>query len=226
MKILSDTETYIYCLLYNDDVKYIGKTDRPNKRYLEHIRKPKYQITYKDNWIYGLLLHSQKPEMLILDIVPKNNFGFWENFYIDLFKSYGFKLTNLVPGGGGGNFGYEINKKISEKLKGRIVSDEVKENIRKGHIGLNHNNDTILKFSEQRCGEKNPMFGVIREKKWDDNRRKCIIQLNLDGVKINEWNSIQDAVNVTKINRTSINSVLKNKRNHAGGYKWIYNDIY
>ena len=37
---------------------------------------------------------------------------------------------------------------------------------------------------------------------------------------------IQDAVNKTKINRTSINYVLKGTRNYAGGYKWKYNDIY
>ena len=29
-----------------------------------------------------------------------------------------------------------------------------------------------------------------------------------------------------KVNRTSINYVLKENRNSAGGYKWKYNDIY
>jgi hypothetical protein len=125
MKILGPNETYIYCLLHNNEVKYVGKSDNPNQRFKEHIKKSKYKKTYKDNWINSLIESSQKPELLILDKVPFNNFGFWEDFYIDLFKSFGFKLTNMVPEGGGGNFGDEVNKKIKEirqvDINGSIV---------------------------------------------------------------------------------------------------------
>lgn len=226
MKILGPNETYIYCLLHNNEVKYVGKSDNPNQRFKEHIKKSKYKKTYKDNQINSLIESSQKPELLILDKVPFNNFGFWEDFYIDLFKSFGFKLTNMVPGGGGGNFGDEVNKKISEKLKGRIINDIWRDNMRKGCIGRKHTKETKEKFKQQRLGIGNSMFGVKRNRKWDENKRKKIIQLDLNDNYLNEWESIQDAVIRTNTNRTSINYVLKNKRNSAGGYKWKYCDIY
>jgi len=226
MKILGQGETYIYCLIHNNDVKYIGKSDNPNQRFKEHLRKSKYNKTYKDNWLTKLIKSSQIPELLILDIVPFVNFGFWEDFYIDLFKSFGFKLTNTAPGGRGGNFGDVVNKKISEKLKGRIINDEWRNNIKKGSIGRKHTKETLENFSKQRLGEGNSMYGVERKRTWDENKRKKIIQLDLFNNQLHEWDSIQDAVVGTCTNRTSINYVLKGKRNQAGGYKWIYSNIY
>jgi len=70
------------------------------------------------------------------------------------------------------------------------------------------------------------MFGLKRKRTWDENKRKKIIQLDLHNNQLYEWQSIQDAVIGTDTNRTSINYVLKGKRNSAGGYKWKYYDIY
>jgi len=226
MKVLGQGETYIYCLIHNNEVKYIGKSDNPNQRFKEHLRKSKYNKTYKDNWLTKLIKSSQIPELLILDIVPFVNFGFWEDFYIDLFKSFGFKLTNTTPGGRGGNFGDVVNKKISEKLKGRIINNEWRNNIKKGSIGRKHTKETLENFSKQRLGEGNSMYGVERKRTWDENKRKKIIQLDLFNNQLHEWDSIQDAVVGTCTNRTSINYVLKGKRNQAGGYKWTYSNIY
>lgn len=226
MDTIGFKETYIYCLIHNNEVRYVGKSDNPQQRFKEHLRKSKYKKTYKDNWLTQLIESSQIPELLILDKVPFANFGFWEDFYIDLFKSFGFKLTNIAPGGGGGNFGDIVNKKISEKLKGRIINDEWKNNIRNSSIGRKHNKETIENFSKQRMGDGNSMFGLKRKRTWDENKRKKIIQLDLLNNQLYEWQSIQDAVIGTDTNRTSINYVLKGKRNSAGGYKWKYYDIY
>ena len=226
MNTLCSNETYIYCLIHNEEVKYVGKSDNPTKRLKEHLRKSKYKKTYKDNWLSKLIESSQIPELLILDKVPISDFGFWEDFYMDLFKSFGFKLTNLASGGSGGNFGDEINKKISEKLKGRIINDIWRDKIRKGSIGRKHSEETKERYRQERLGSKNPMYNVTRKKEWDKNKRKKIIQLDLNDNFLNQWDSIQDAVIVTNTNRTSINYVLQNKRNTAGGYKWKYYDIY
>jgi predicted GIY-YIG superfamily endonuclease len=185
---LCSNETYIYCLIHNEEVKYVGKSDNPTKRLKEHLRKSKYKKTYKDNWLS--------------------------------------KLTNLASGGSGGNFGDEINKKISEKLKGRIINDIWRDKIRKGSIGRKHSEETKERYRQERLGSKNPMYNVTRKKEWDKNKRKKIIQLDLNDNFLNQWDSIQDAVIVTNTNRTSINYVLQNKRNTAGGYKWKYYDIY
>ena len=39
MKILGQGETYIYCLIHNNDVKYIGKSDNPNQRFNNQLHK-------------------------------------------------------------------------------------------------------------------------------------------------------------------------------------------
>jgi group I intron endonuclease len=226
MKILGPNETYIYCLIHDNHVRYVGKSDNPSKRFEEHLRKCKYQITYKDKWLFGLIESSQKPELLILDKVPFDEFGFWEDFYINLFKSYGFKLTNLAPGGCGGNFGLETNKKISEKLKGRIFNEEWKLKISKYRTGKKHSEETKSLFKIQRKNEGNSMFGVKRKQEWDEKKRKKIYQIDGNGKIIKEWNSIQEASTNTNTNRTSINYVLSGKRKTAGGYKWVYSSIY
>ena len=39
MVINKNKETYIYALIDdNNNVRYIGKSDNPNKRYIEHIK--------------------------------------------------------------------------------------------------------------------------------------------------------------------------------------------
>jgi len=227
MKGIETNETYIYCLSDpNGDVKYVGKSDNPNRRYKEHLNRAKYKRYYKDRWVNSLLESSQKPEMIILDYVPYSDFEFWEDFYIYIFKIWGCKLTNTAPGGGGGNFGAEINKKISDKLRGRVFSNEWRENIRKARLGTKASDQTRLIFSSQRKGSNNSMYGVTRKNEWDANKQRKIFQLTLDGQKIKDWPSITIASKETGVNRTSINYVLINKRTHAGGYKWVYNDIY
>ncbi len=227
MKILGPNDTtYIYCLLYENNIRYIGKTDKPQKRLKQHILKSKQKKTYKDNWIYSLLQNSQKPEMIILDEVPKESWAFWESFYIDLFKSWNYKLTNLTNGGDGGNFGPIVNKKISEKKKGWKMSNETKDKLRNFRLGRKESIEFTRKRSEFSKGQGNPMFGKKRKLEWDENKRKKIIQYDLNGIEIKIWDSIEDASKLTKTNRTSINYVLKNKRKSAGGYYWKYYNIY
>lgn len=183
--------SYIYGLVdpILNQVKYIGKTDNPKNRLNEHLRKSKYKITYKNNWINSLKEQNLKPEFIIIDMVPENEWIFWEQHYISLFKSWGFKLTNMTEGGEGGNFGLEINKKISEKLKNRIFSDETLELMSKAKLGskaseetkeklslklignkralgLIHTEETKLNQSKLVAKENNPMFGTCAYKKW------------------------------------------------------------
>lgn len=49
-----------------------------------------------------------------------------------------------------------------------------------------------------------------------------IIQLSLDGVFVKEWPSAAEAGRGIGINYKNINLVCRNKRNKAGGFKWMY----
>jgi hypothetical protein len=91
--------------------------------------------------------------------VPEESWGVCEQRWIAKFRGEGVRLTNLANGGEGGNLGDIVNKKISEALKGRVVSEETKLKISKARIGTKHSMATRLNFSNQRVGDKNSMYG-------------------------------------------------------------------
>ena len=90
---------YIYYLYdpRNEAPRYIGQTCDFKKRLKDHIRDIKR--THKTNWVNSLKKDGVLPKMEILDEVSKEELNFWEYYYICLFKSWGFKLTNSTNGG-------------------------------------------------------------------------------------------------------------------------------
>lgn len=55
-----------------------------------------------------------------------------------------------------------------------------------------------------------------------DNRKKQVYQFTTDGEFLNTFNSIAEANNQTKINKTSIAKVCRGERKTAGGYFWCF----
>lgn len=53
-------------------------------------------------------------------------------------------------------------------------------------------------------------------------RKEPIVQLSLDDVFIKEWPSAAEAGRNIGVNYKNINLVCRNKRNKAGGFKWMY----
>lgn len=106
-------KVFIYALTEPDninEIRYIGKTKNLKRRFIYHITESKREgnFSHKANWIRSLLRKETKPQIIEIDYIPNNEWGFWETYYISLFKSWGFNLTNTAPGG----FGYdEYNKK-------------------------------------------------------------------------------------------------------------------
>jgi len=85
-----------------------------------------------------------------------------------------------------------------EGTYGRIVSDETK-----------------LKMSNSKKGKIPKNLNLLKK-----SRIKTILQYNLDGTFIKEWESTNKAKKELKIN--NIDLVLKKKRNSAGNYIWRY----
>lgn len=160
IRLIKAGKTYIYVLIdpTNEMVRYVGKSDNIDIRLKEHIRKVKIANTHKNNWILSLLKNDLKPIIKIIDVVDILEWKFWECFWIDMFKTWGFDLTNTANGGGGGNLGAEVNLKISKKLKGRVISDETKEKLKKIKLGSKHSEETKINFSKNRKGELNGMY--------------------------------------------------------------------
>jgi hypothetical protein len=92
--------TYIYALMGEFKIKYIGKSDDPNKRLVYHIRYGKQVKNYKQNWVNKMIRENKEIFLKILDVVP---YEIWEEREMYWIAKYGLK--NLVNGTVGGNGG-------------------------------------------------------------------------------------------------------------------------
>lgn len=140
----------------------------------------------------------------------------------------------------------EHKRKIGESSKGRMLgrkhTDEAKKKISEAHkgkrIGINNpfygkhlSEETKLRMSESKkgkyLGKDNPNFG----NKWNDEqrnnlskyRKKSIIQMDLEGNFIKEWDSALDASIELNINRQNITACCTKRAKTTGGFKWKYN---
>ena len=70
------TELFIHIYILkdpiNNEIRYVGKSDNPKERLIEHIRKSKYTKTYKNNWIQNLLRDEKKPILEIIETIKIN----------------------------------------------------------------------------------------------------------------------------------------------------------
>jgi group I intron endonuclease len=224
-KILQRGETgltYIYSLSdpITNEIRYVGKSDNPNLRLIEHIKKCKYSTTHKNNWIKSLLNRNLKPIVEVLDVISIKDCGFWENYWINTVKTWGFDLTNIANGGIGGNLGPIVNAKISEKLKNRMFSAETIENMRISATNRRHSEKTISKMAISKMGDNNPMFGKARIE--SSKKYRSVVQLDLNRNLIKPWQGVSIASKELKINRCTISDVCNGRKKTAGGYVWEY----
>jgi hypothetical protein len=98
------------------ELRYVGYTSYPQKRYLEHIYKTASK-SHKNNWIKSLLLNQQKPEMVILETyLSAEELPIAEIDTIEYYKFIGCNLTNGTIGGDGVH-GYKHSNETIEKIK-------------------------------------------------------------------------------------------------------------
>lgn len=81
---------------------------------------------------------------------------------------------------------------------GGVFSEEARKRMSEAHKGTN-------------TGAKN-------------GRARRIVQLDDEGNIIREWDYITQASNALNITRTGINACCVGKRQHAGGYRWRYEE--
>jgi hypothetical protein len=181
----------IYCLKnpISNEIRYIGKTIRSLEiRLKEHIHhansnnKKKYRVHF---WIKSL--NGIKPNIELLEICNENDWEEREKFYISKYNN----LTNLALGGKSihgyalsnehklkisiANKGKEVSKEAKEKMrKSRLnvqMSETWKNNISKGLMGRKRNNNECLNISK----------GLLKlNRKLTDAQKKHLRDLNLN----------------------------------------------
>jgi len=95
----SERMVSIYSLADPDtnELKYVGKSVNPKKRL-------KYYLWCNDSrpvqqWVKTITDKGKEPQLIILDQVPESEWEFWEMYWIEQVKAWGFNLENIATGG-------------------------------------------------------------------------------------------------------------------------------
>jgi hypothetical protein len=101
--------TYIYFLHNGNNIPfYIGKSINKNLH-----RSYQHKKTYGKNTI-----------LEIVDIVETKNWKFWESYWIEQFKQWGFDLKNKNNGGGGPLKYSEHSKQLKSKSMKKVWDED------------------------------------------------------------------------------------------------------
>lgn len=128
---------YIYALCEPTpklEIRYIGKTIDPDKRYLSSLKEiNKYTTHYKSRWLATLQQAGLSPVMTILSTAADDAWEAEERAWIAFGREQGWRLTNMTPGGEGQPKGWvpprEAVERVAAKRKGRKPDPEVVERV-------------------------------------------------------------------------------------------------
>ncbi len=229
------TKIYLITNCYGISNKiYIGKSKMKYGREYAHRKTYGSEITY--DYIDEI------------DSLDKNDWKPLECFWINYFKMLGFEVLNTNDGGGGPSFhteetklklrkpkkegtGEKISKshlgkkvpKISQALKGKpkpwmsIIS---KGN--KYALGYKHKLESIKLIKDKLTGRKDSKITIDKKRESALKFRKSIIQYDLKGNFIKEWDSSMDIERILNFNSGNISLCCQNKQKTAYGFKWKY----
>lgn len=189
--------TNIYVLIdpITNMIRYVGKANNVTQRYTAHLNRARKHQVHKKNWIENLKKQGLKPIIEIIDIVPIDEWVFWETYWISQMKTWGFDLINYTNGGDGCTFGNQTSFKKGHQL----------------WLGKKHSEESKKKIGENNFFNGKPAFN-----------RKAVIQLSLNDDFIKEWGYIELAAIETNSSKTKIVAVCKGKRKTHNNFKWKY----
>jgi len=204
------------------EVKYIGVTRERvglKKRLTQHICDRNSNINRKNNWIRNLFNQNLRPIIEPVDVVPYSEWYIWESYYISLFRSWGFELYNINPGGENPpvlygvlnhNFGKklkeETKQKISNTLKGQTIPDNVKQKISNSLKGRTKTLETCKRISISKKGKNG----------------KAIIYINIFTGENIKFNSLSESALTLKVNESTIRRSIKNNAPTKKGFYWKF----
>lgn len=192
---------YIYTLEYPEgNIRYVGQSKNPQHRYYDHIHDiSRGTCKEKSNWINSLLEKGFKPILHIWEEVSPENYN-REIFYISLFKTWGFLLTNKTDGG-------EKGKRVSLDI---LTANEEKLSQYREKFGSSRKGVSSSEHSKE----------LIREYRIKLNNSN-LYQFTLKGELVQKWNSSKEVEKVLGFDHCSILRCLKEITYQSHGFIWI-----
>jgi group I intron endonuclease len=181
--------------------KYIGSTINYNRRQKRHIlflNRGNHHSRYLQNaWnFYG----KDKFEFSIVELVDDvSKLIEREDYYTKLWKPE-YNTMKDIKSHLGLKRSFETLRKMSLAHVGKTHSEETKEKIRQITTGVKQTKETVAKRME--------------------NKYKPIIQCDLDGNVVREWESATHASLNGTFNRKCIYRCIWGKRSHYKGFIW------
>ena len=88
--------TFIYALKcpVSGEIRYVGKSNDPETRYKKHCSPSTNER--KRKWIMWLRSQGRRPELIVLEEVPRAECKDAENAWIQFFLGTGCKLLNWI----------------------------------------------------------------------------------------------------------------------------------
>lgn len=141
-------------------------------------------------------------------------------------QEYRIKLSESMKGDNNPNYGKprpeDVRQKISQKEKGKYVSNEVRQKISESKKGKalsdEHKNHISLTSRGRKFSDKHKNNLRKRAKK------RAVVQYDTDNNIIMEYMSISEAEKITGVYHNVIIMCCQGKRKTAGGFIWRYKE--
>ena len=201
----------IYILERNGIPFYVGKAKDSTRRKHSHRKT------------YGLDIQSY-----VIDEVE--DWKFWESYWIEQFKCWGFKLENKNNGGGGpSNYTEEQKQKMKGPRPG--TGEKISKTLRERNHSQYYTDEIKQKISQNNKGKLKPFseshkiaMGIAKRK-----QAKPVLQCDLENNIIKEWESkgqaavwIKEQTNKKSNVTSQIKDCILGRQKTAFGYKWKY----
>jgi NUMOD3 motif len=221
---------YRHIRLDKNEPFYIGIGTKSNRQHpnIKSEYKRAYEINRKESYIWNNIVSKTEYEIEIL--FESNDYNFIKEKEKEFIKLYGRInknsgcLSNMTDGGDG-TIGYIPSKEQVENhrnfLIGRKQSEETKQKRLESRRGYKHSEETRVKISNSHKGKKTAKEHL--EKLYKGQiiaNSKPILQYDLDGNLIKEWQSATIASKEFGLHPTSIRHCVQGKTKTSGGFIW------
>jgi len=216
---------YIYKITNKIDNKlYIGQTINDcEARWRHHISKGS-NCRYLSAAIkkYGV----DSFEFKLVCITFDNNLDDMEINYIKQYNSLAPNGYNLRLGGNSGKHNIETKRKISDSLKTRYKNEINRAKVAKPQLGKPLSEIIKKKISEVLKGRKLSQATIDKRVMVQRiKRNRKLIQLDIDGNRINSFDSCKEAAEYVGASKSQISCCCHGRQKTSRGYIWKYESI-